>query len=109
MNNYFFSLLFTLFFFCGITLHANTDGGQTEYIIVITKTGEPLCSFEIPEKYLDSEGDLLVPFTLSLHNNNKQQLYITESRETRIVLPISKAEYTLVLNIGDYETTCIEK
>ena len=80
MNNYLFSLLFSFFLLYGMTLYADTDGGQTEYIIVICKT-EVLCSFEIPKKYLKKNGELLVPFNISISNNGKQTFSINQSTD----------------------------
>ena len=105
MNNYFISLLFAFFFLCGITLHADTDGGQTEYVIIVCKT-EVLCSFEIPKKYLSKNGELLMPFYILRSNNGKQTLSINQSTETKVSIPSREGVSSITFQIGDYSTTC---
>ena len=105
MNNYFISLLLAFFFLCGITLRANIDGGQTEYVIIICKT-EVLCSFEVPKKYINKNGELLVPFNISISNNSKQAFFIEQSTEAKVSIPSIEEGYSIAFQIGDYSTTC---
>ncbi len=101
----FFSLLFSLTVFANAK--AILGGGGTELVIVISKTGNIVCTAEIPKKYVDKNGETLVPIQLSIHQANKQPIYSLESNETNIILPEVMGEYSISICIGDYIKTYI--
>ena len=104
MKNQCLSVLITLFFLLGFSLinaHSLDQDGGEELIILISKTGDIVCSIEIPKKYLDKDGRLLMPFKIDINQDNKQTLSIEESTESYVILPELTGDYTVKLRISD--------
>ncbi len=104
MKNQWIFLLFSLLF--SLTIFANAKailgGGGTELVIIQSKTGNIVCTAEIPKKYVDKNGEILVPIQLSILQANKQPFYSLESNETNIILPEIMGEYSISVCIGDF-------
>ena len=115
MKNRWFYLLFTCLscFFLVSFSHASLleyDGGQ-EGMIVISKTGDVVCSFEIPKQYVNQEGNSTVPINVSIYQNGKKAIYSAESSFDiePIMLPEISGTYTVTMTIGNYQEKYVHK
>ena len=98
-------VLFTCLFFFGTSFSnaysLHTDGGE-ELMIDASKTGEIVCTFDIPKRYITKDGDWALPVRIEVNQNNKQPLYIVEDSKSQISLPELIGDYTITIRMGDY-------
>ena len=103
--------VFFILFFISFS-HAyllDNDGGQ-ELMIVISKTGDVVCSFEIPKQYVNQEGNSILPINLSIYQNGKKPFYSESSFDIEpIMLPEISGSYTVTMTIGDYQAKYVYK
>ncbi len=100
MKNQWATIFFLLLFLCGTPfIKANIQDGGEELVIIISKTGDVVCTFEIPKKYRRENGVMLVPFEIVITQKTKQS-YTYQSEKTKLYLPDIEGSYLLTVSIG---------
>ena len=106
MKNRWYFLFFTFFFLLGTSfvnaVSLMTDGGE-ELLIVASKSGDVIYSFDIPKKYVTKEGNWVLPVNVEVNQNNKQPFYIVETSKSQITIPEITGDYIITIKIADYE------
>ena len=84
-----------------------SDGGE-EHMIVISKTGDVVCSFNIPKQYLNQEGNSILPINVSIYQSGKKAIYAESSFDLKpVLLPEIIGNYTVTITVGDYQAAYI--
>ncbi len=110
MKNLLLKCLLLAFFILGIwSTNASSaailglDGGAVAVIIDDDKKAQ--YSFLLPDKYWNKDNTLVMPFTLSVYNEAKEELFSIKTMDINVKLPnLSQLEsaYHLTIEIGDY-------
>ena len=80
------------------------DGGGATVITIIDKTNTVSTTIDIPDTYYDTTGQLIVPLTVSIINNNGNVVYQKTTTSFSTNLSNSKlpsGTYTLLLEVGE--------
>ncbi len=105
MKNHFIGLVIAILFLINGNANAvNTAFGGGEVLIVLNvKTGTPVVSFGIPDKYVNKDNSLVLPLEISLTQVDKVPLTL-QSNSLAVILPnIISGIYTIELTIGDFK------
>ena len=110
MKNQLFCLLLSCFFLLGNTNLAHAGevelGGGVVLVIHNSKTETIACSFQIPEKYVNKDGYLVLPIEISVMGNSKEEtVFLTKSNDLRVGLPpFLSGSYDLYIKIGEFSS-----
>ena len=107
MKNRWATIFFSLFFLFQVSfINANVQDGGEELVIIQSKTGVVICSFEIPKKYIGKDGKVLLPYDVIVNQDKQALNYSQEVSDTKIILPEITGSYLITFTIGEYVETC---
>ena len=109
MKNQWFFLLFVFFFLVRppfVSAYVENNTGGEELSITAGKTGNIICTFDVPQKYVRKDGGFSLPFDIEVTRDNKQIIYKMQSNDFQVILPEIKGAYTLTLKIADHIDVC---
>ncbi len=101
-----FSLLFSSLFLLGTTSFAHASLSDFDGGIILdihdSKAGTLVCTFSIPDQYLNQDGNLILPLEVTLIQNGKVPVFSLQSTNAQIILPAYlSGSFLMSIQIGD--------
>ena len=102
MKNHLFCLVLSFFFLLGSASYSHALGGEDVPILNV-KTGSPLCSLVIPDKYVNKDKSLKLPLVITLKGDSNYPVITLQSNSLYVALPSNlSGAYLMEVQIGDF-------